>query len=254
MLETGHIGTRPYEGFSPKMPQNPLGMRIDPAPSDPWWSGPSPGVPGVTGDAGQRAVAEPLPAELRRRRLAEHDAAGLLETPHGRWIHVGHARLEDERPGHGPDVLRVVQVLDRERDAVERAARRALHEGLLGLARRRQGLVGRERAERVDHRVEPLDAIEHRARQLDGRELLRADQSGQLGRGREREVGGHDGGLPRYFFEMSQCPSARCGKPERSNVSTASSAEQTSGSPCKLNEVLSTAPIPVRRSNSRMTR
>src|SRR5437867_13329935 len=148
----------------------------------------------------------------------------------------------------------VVQVLDRERDAVERAARLAPHERLLGLARRRQGLVGRERAERVDHRVEALDAVERRMGQLDRRELLRADQRDQLGRRGEREVGGRHGRLPRYFFEISQCPSARCGKPERSNVSTASSAEQTSGSPCRLNEVLSTAPIPVRRSNSRMTR
>src|SRR5262249_61296128 len=47
----GHIGTRPYEGFSPKIPQKPLGMRIDPAPSDPWWSGPSPA-----------AAAAPAPA------------------------------------------------------------------------------------------------------------------------------------------------------------------------------------------------
>src|SRR5881397_4151967 len=47
----GHIGTRPNDGFSPKIPQNPLGIRIDPAPSEPWWSGPIPA-----------AAAAPAPA------------------------------------------------------------------------------------------------------------------------------------------------------------------------------------------------
>ena len=46
---------------------------------------------------------------------------------------------------------------------------------------------------------------------------------------------------------------ARWGRPERSKVSTASPAVHTTGSPWRLNEVLSTAPTPVRRSNSRMT-
>src|SRR2546426_2890600 len=38
----GHIGTRPYDGFRPYTPQNDDGMRIDPAPSEPWASGPRP--------------------------------------------------------------------------------------------------------------------------------------------------------------------------------------------------------------------
>src|SRR6516164_9882835 len=45
------MGTRPNEGLRPKMPQKPLGMRIEPAPSEPWWSGPRPA-----------AVAAPAPA------------------------------------------------------------------------------------------------------------------------------------------------------------------------------------------------
>src|SRR6185369_2007563 len=57
-----------------------------------------------------------------------------------------------------------------------------------------------------------------------------------------------------YFFEIRNRPSARCGSPERSKVSTASAGEPTSGSPCRLNEVFRTAPVPVRRSNSRITR
>ena len=38
--------------------------------------------------------------------------------------------------------------------------------------------------------------------------------------------------------------------PLRSNTSSASSGVQTTGSPCRLNEVFSNAPIPVRRSNA----
>src|SRR5260370_39080226 len=87
-----------------------------------------------------------------------------------------------------------------------------------------------------------------RARDLDVRELLGADGGREVGGRRVAEVRrGH-------FFEIRKRPSARCGRPERSNVSTASSAEHTSGSPWRLNEGLSTAPIPVRASNSRITR
>src|SRR5712692_169474 len=47
----GHMGTRPYVGLRPYTPQNDEGMRTDPAPSEPWWSGPSPA-----------AAAAPAPA------------------------------------------------------------------------------------------------------------------------------------------------------------------------------------------------
>src|SRR5437867_13433441 len=47
----GHIGTRPYDGLRPYTPQNDDGMRIDPAPSEPWASGPRPA-----------AAAAPAPA------------------------------------------------------------------------------------------------------------------------------------------------------------------------------------------------
>src|SRR5260370_880427 len=56
-----------------------------------------------------------------------------------------------------------------------------------------------------------------------------------------------------YFLDISQCPTATCGRPERSKVSTASAALHTTGSPCRLKEELSTAPTPVRRSNSLIT-
>src|SRR6202158_6223030 len=60
---------------------------------------------------------------------------------------------------------------------------------------------------------------------------------------------GIDGREPRasarYFLEISQCPTATCGKPERSKVSTASVALHTTGSPWRLKEGFSTAATPV---------
>src|SRR3989442_11152897 len=38
----GHIGTRPYVGLRPYTPQNDDGIRMDPAPSEPWARGPRP--------------------------------------------------------------------------------------------------------------------------------------------------------------------------------------------------------------------
>ena len=38
----GYCGMRPHDGFSPKTPQNPEGMRIEPAPSVPCDRGPIP--------------------------------------------------------------------------------------------------------------------------------------------------------------------------------------------------------------------
>jgi hypothetical protein len=52
---------------------------------------------------------------------------------------------------------------------VERAERLALHHRLLGLARGGDGVLGGDRDERVDGRIEPLDAVEHRVSQLDRR-------------------------------------------------------------------------------------
>src|SRR5688572_31990475 len=36
MSIVGHSGTRPSEGLNPNTPQNAAGIRIEPAPSEPW--------------------------------------------------------------------------------------------------------------------------------------------------------------------------------------------------------------------------
>ena len=147
-------------------------------------------VPRVARDAGERAVAQRLPAELGRGGLADADRARLAQATNEGRVDVRHPVLEDVRAPHRPHALGQREVLDRHRQAVQRAERRAPHHRLLGVARGRQRGVGRDGAERVQRRIEPLDALERGPRQLDRRELLRADEPGQLGGRGERQVGG----------------------------------------------------------------
>jgi hypothetical protein len=72
----------------------------------------------------------------------------------------------------------------------ERRQRAALHHRRLRLAGGGQRLVLQHHAERVDLGIHALDALEHRPRQLDGRDLLGADHGGEPGGGCIAEVGG----------------------------------------------------------------
>ena len=61
MSAVGQNGTRPSEGLKPNTPQKAAGIRIEPAPSEPWAMGPR---PAATADA-----APPLdPPEVRSSR------------------------------------------------------------------------------------------------------------------------------------------------------------------------------------------
>ena len=62
----GYCGTSPNDGLIPKMPLNEDGMRIDPAPSEPWASGPSPA-----------AIAAAAPPE---------EPPGVRPWRHGLWV------------------------------------------------------------------------------------------------------------------------------------------------------------------------
>src|SRR5678816_3325838 len=64
----GYMGTRPNVGFRPASPQKLAGMRIDPAPSEPIASGPSPAA----------TAAAPPPVEPPGVRVGSH---GLRDSP-----------------------------------------------------------------------------------------------------------------------------------------------------------------------------
>src|SRR5437764_565602 len=71
----GQYGTRPNEGFNPKIPHRAEGIRIEPAPSEPCASGPSPD-----------ATAAPAPPdEAPDVRSSFH---GLLQGGPSRLSHI----------------------------------------------------------------------------------------------------------------------------------------------------------------------
>jgi len=90
-----------------------------------------------------------------------------MEAPDERRVHVGHACREDVGAGHRAYASGEREILDRIRDAVQRAEGATTHDRGFRVSRARQRGVGRERAERVQRRVHALDAFEDGASQLD---------------------------------------------------------------------------------------
>ena len=146
-------------------------------------------IPRVAGDAGERAVADRLPAEFRGRGLTEDDGTSLAQPRDGgavlRPILVG---IDQLRPAQGRKAAHEHDVLDRDRHAVDGTERRAGTPALLGGARRRQGAVAIEEAEGVEAGLQGLRSAKQHVGRFDWRERLFAIQLNQcLGRG-ERDV------------------------------------------------------------------
>ena len=79
---------------------------------------------------------------------------------------------------------------------MERAERLAGHHRLLGPTGLVQGSLGVDQDVGAEASVQPLDSLQHGARDLDGRQRAAADQRRQLdGRG-EAEVSGVHGAAP----------------------------------------------------------
>jgi hypothetical protein len=150
------------------------------------------GIPGIAGDAGERAVGDRFPAELRRGRLADQHRTLLAQARGCRRVLVPglFARRRQAaaqgRPAPGQD-----QVLDRRGDAVEQALRLGPLPTDLGFARRLHGALRIDQAERVDGRLETLDPLQHRARDLGRGELPRPVEAEQFGRAEVGRVGAH---------------------------------------------------------------
>src|SRR6185312_2489191 len=79
-------------------------------------------APGFAGDAGERTVAQRLPAEFRHGRLAEQHGAMLAQPRHRRTILAPVLIAADERrAAQGRPALRKKKILDGYRYAVEQA-------------------------------------------------------------------------------------------------------------------------------------
>ena len=93
-----------------------------------------PGVPRVRG--GRRIESE---RELVGRHLAEDHRPGGTQPGDGGRIALGHVALAYLRAGRGAHPLRIVEVLDHDRDAVQRSPVAAVTHPLLGSARVGEG-------------------------------------------------------------------------------------------------------------------
>ena len=132
-----------------------------------------------------------------RAEIADHRAA-----PIGALVHVqlaqdhrppvpqsaddlgvpgGDAILEDAAGRGGAHTRRIHQVLEGDRDSVQWPPRRAVPQAGLRLTRLGQGLLGRDRDEGVELRVQRFDAAQAGLGQLDGRYLPVAEQLRSLG-------------------------------------------------------------------------
>ena len=119
-------------------------------------------------------------AEVRQIAAAEGDRTGRAQPVHLWGVDRG------DRLGQGRDRLRgrgarqVDVLLDRERDAVQRAEPGAVRHRPVGRVGGREGLVRQETDERVEVRVDRLDPVQVRLRDLAAADLAIADQGRQL--------------------------------------------------------------------------
>ncbi|MNH12454.1 hypothetical protein D3C79_719960 [compost metagenome] len=131
-------------------------------------AGGQPGIPGVAGDAVQRVVGHPLPAELRRGGLAHQHSAGFahegregrIDFPRAGARGGARALACRHAPGQG-------QVLDRGGYAVQPAAGLATLPALFAGAGGGAGTFAVDMAIGIDRRVVQVDARQHIVDHLD---------------------------------------------------------------------------------------
>src|SRR6516162_833746 len=98
--------------------------------------------------------------ELGRHRLADDDRAGGAQLGHYRGIVPRPAAAADRRPELGRVIRGVDDVLDRDRDAVQRTNRVAVRAALVERARLRERALTVDMDECFDLAVESFDAVE----------------------------------------------------------------------------------------------
>ena len=127
--------------------------------------------------------ARPAHRKLMRRQLSQHYRAGISPFAHHRRILCRHIVLQQARVSGGTDAGGVVDILVRDRDAVEPAALRAGHEPRLGGFCIGQGpLLGHEK-KTMQRPVQLGDTRQAVLRQFNRRDFLR----------RQRRRGGCNG-------------------------------------------------------------
>jgi len=119
------------------------------------------------------------------RELAEHDRTRLGQTPDRSCILCRHMVDHHLRMPCGRNAFGLIDVLQADRDAVQRPAQTPCDNLGLGRASRRERLVGEDTDERVELAVEPLDARQAALYELDRGELALGDKRTSFGDGQE---------------------------------------------------------------------
>ena len=124
-------------------------------------------------------------AELRRVRLAERDRAGRADARDDERVLRRDVVSIERRTERRANAGRGDEILVRDRQSVQRTERPAARLLLVGLRRVGHRAVGDERDDRVDLRIDALDAREVRGHDVARRDLLLANAPRELDR-RER--------------------------------------------------------------------
>ncbi len=143
------------------------------------------GVPRVARRRCGQVEARPAIGELMRRQLAHQHRSGGGKAFGAGCVGVGNVVGEELRLAGGRNASGVDDVLEPDRDAVQRPLRAIRHDRRFGRPRLGQRPLGRRIDKGVQSAVERCDAIEAGARQFDRRQLLRRDQLCRFGEGRD---------------------------------------------------------------------
>ena len=140
-------------------------------------------VPRVARRRPRQVEARAAKGELVRRQLAQHHRPSLGELADRGGVRVRHPALQQLGVRRRRDAGRAVDVLVRDRDAVQGAAPLAPHDPGLGRPRVGERPFRRHQDEAVQRCVLGGDAVQAVLRQLDRGERARGDLLGGLGDG-----------------------------------------------------------------------
>jgi hypothetical protein len=150
--------------------------------------------------------------ELGGHRLADDDRAGGAQLRHYGGVAPRPASGGERRAKLSRVIRGIDDVLDRDRNAVERPDRPTLRAALVESARLRQRMVDVEMDERLDLTIERFNALQAGARIILGRNRAAGDFRGGLARGQMDEpVVGQGCAPPFCLNENSGAPRARTG-------------------------------------------
>jgi len=148
-------------------------------------------VPRIAGLAEQRVVGRAAPGELGQVRPADEDGARRAQARDAWRVFRRDEVGQQPRARRRALARRPEVVLDRHRHAVQRAEWRARHHGVLRASGFVERALGMDEHVGAELRVEALDLIQHRVRELDRRQRTLADQRRKLERRRKAQIVGH---------------------------------------------------------------